>query len=345
MKLRIFSVFLAFTASLSTVADEMVLDDGSRLIGAVEAITEEVISLETEWGGAIQIRRDQVVGLSTDSNWRVVFDTGERIVGRMKWSADQGQRLDSRRIGEVVLDESQVVALEDPAAPVVLSAEQRASAVWSSEASLSVNGASGNTDEFGAIPRFSALRESEFDRLKFSLQGRFASQDGEQTENEVIGTAGLERDFSARWFALGNLRLERDELENLDLRANLDLGVGYFAIREENHEFKPRVGLGLQSESFDDGATSEDIVGVAGWDYRLKLNSRWQFTHVVDYRPTFTDPSGAYRLDSEATLVTLLDEGAWGLNFRLRNEFNADPEPGIEELDTIYSVGIQRTFK
>jgi len=345
MNLRTLWVVLALAVCVPAAADELVLDDGSRLIGTIKAISDETIELETDWAGTIQVRRERVAGLSTESDWRVVFDSGERITGSLQWSEREGQRVASERVGNVAMDTSAVVALEDPAEPVVQSSEQRAAAVWSSDVSLSVDGASGNTDEFGANPRFSALRETEFDRLSLDLQGRFASQDGDETENEVIGTVGLERDFTERWFALGNLRLERDELENLDLRANLDLGVGYFVVRKDRHEFKPRAGIGVQSESFDDGTTNEDLVGVVGWDYRLDLNSRWRFTHVLDYRPTFSDPTGAFRVDSEAALVTLLNGNRWGLRFLLRNEYNADPEPGIDELDTIYSVGIQRSFK
>lgn len=345
MNHRILWLLLVLSICRISAADELVLDDGSRLVGAVKAISAEIIELETDWAGTIQVRRERVVGLTTESDWRVVFESGERIIGSLAWSASDGQRVVSERVGNVALDVGAVTALEDPSAPVVQTPEQRAAAVWSSEVSLAINGASGNTEEFSANPRFSALRETEFDRLRFGLQGRFASQDGEETENEVIGNVGLERDFTERWFALGNLRLERDELENLDLRANLDLGVGYFLIRQEKHEFKPRFGIGVQSESFEDGTTNEDLVGVAGWDYRIDLNSRWRFTHVLDYRPTFSDPTRAYRLDSEAALVTLLNDHRWGLSFRLRNEYNADPEPGIDELDTVYSVGIQRVFK
>jgi len=345
MTIKCAAALVVLLGSCLVQADELVLEDGSRLIGTVQAITDEHVVLETVYAGTIEVKRETIRGMSTDAEWRVVLDSGERMVGALQWNAAEGQRLESDLAGMMALDRSAITALEDPATPVIATAEQRAAAVWSGDVSLSVNGASGNTDEFSANPRVSALRETEFDRLKMGLQGRFASQDGDETENEVIGTIGLERDFTDRWFTFGNLRLERDELENLDLRVNLDLGAGFFVIRQDNHEFKPRIGLGLQSESFQSGDTNEDIVGVVGWDYRIDLNSRWRFTHVLDYRPTFSDPTKSYRVESEAAFVTLLNDNGWGLGLRLRNEFNADPAPGIEELDTVYSVGLQRAFK
>lgn len=344
MKSARFAVLAALVSPFIAQADELVLEDGSRLLGTLKAVEAEVVVFETAFAGTVEVQRDMIRGIQTDSEWRLVFGSGERVVGRMQWDEAQGQRLKAERTGVVALDAADLVALEVPGTPVMESAEARAAAVWSSEISILVNGASGNTDEFGANPRFSALRETEFDRIRFGLQGRFARQDGEETENEVIGTAGIERDFTERWFGFAGLRLERDELENLDLRTNIDLGSGWFLVREPDHEFKPRLGIGVQIESYQGSDTREDLVGVAGWDYRRDIGPSWKFTHTLDYRPTFSDPTGAYRVDSEAALTAPLSDGRWGVMIRLRNEYNADPEPGIEELDTIYSLGLQRSF-
>jgi putative salt-induced outer membrane protein YdiY len=337
---------LALVGSLfgmsATLADEIRLDDGSRLIGTVTGIGAETLTLDTEFAGTIEIQRSRISGIFTDAPVRVVLDSGERVVGRLVVEDSGVQAMVSDTAGRFALARESITAVEDPASPV---AEQLPSAAWTSDVSVAVSGASGNTDQVTSLARFSALRDSDGERLQLGLQGRFGRQDGSQTENEVIGSIGLERDFSDRWFMLGGVRLERDELEDLDLRANVDFGVGYFVIREDRHEFKPRVAIGFQYESFEDAGTNEDIVGVLGWDYRYDMNSRWRFAHVLDYRPTFSDPANQFRIDSEASLITMLNDGRWGLRFLLSNRYNNDPAPGIDELDTVYAVGIQRTFK
>ena len=337
-----FFLLLAIAGSVSAWADEIRLDDGSRQFGSVTAIGAETLTLETEYAGTLEIQRERISGIVTDAPIRVVLDSGERVVGRLMLEDSGAQLLASETAGRFELARESISALEDPASLV---AEQRPTASWSRDVSVAVSGASGNTDQVTSLARVSALRESDGERLRLALQGRFGSQDGSQTENEVIGSVGLERDFSDRWFMLGGVRLERDELEDLDLRANVDFGVGYFVIREEHHEFKPRVAIGFQYESFEDDGTNEDIVGVLGWDYRYDMNSRWRFTHVLDYRPTFSDPTSEYRIDSEAALITMLNDGRWGLRFLLSNRYNADPAPGVDKLDTVYAVGLQRSFK
>lgn len=323
-------------------ADEIRLDDGSQLNGTVTAIGGETLTLETDYAGTLEIQRGRIIGIVTDASVRVVLDSGERLVGRLVVEDSGAQSMISDTAGRFALTRAALTAIEDPATPV---AEQRPTASWTSDMSLAVSGASGNTDEFKTLARLAALRESEGERLQIGLQGRFGRQDGREIENEIIASAGLEHDVSERWFMLGGLRLERDELEDLELRANIDFGMGYFVIREDGHEFKPRLGVGFQYESFEDAGTMENIVGVLGWDYRYDMNSRWRFTHVLDYRPTFSDPANEFRVDSEAALITMLNDGRWGLRFQLSNRYNADPAPGIEQLDTVYAVGIQRTFK
>lgn len=369
----VMTALIGLVGSAAAGADQLVLSDGSRLSGTVAGVSDAAIEFDTAYAGTINVRIAAVEGISTDAPRMVVLESGDRILGRLVWDRDTGQRLDSRLAGMIELDGTAIVGIEpedSPSDPVVAAREQaareieameqkhaaelaaaRAAAepvaerVWSGEVSLAVNGASGNTDEFSANPQFSALRETGFDRLSLGLRGRFASQDGEETENEIVGNIGLEHDISPRWFLLGAVRLERDEFEDLDLRANIDLGAGYFVFRREHLEFKPRIGFGLQTEAFSNAENEEDFVAVAGWDFRNDLGRRWRLTHTVDYRPTFSDPTGSYRAESKAALTTMLtDETPWMLRFQVRNEFDADPEPGIEELDTIYSVGIQRVF-
>ena len=337
-----FILVLTMAGSLSARADDIRLDDGSRLFGTVTGIDAETLTLETEFAGTLNIQRKQISGIVTDAPVRVVLDSGERVVGRLVLEDSGAQSIASDTAGRFALMRDAITAVEDPDSPV---AEQRPTAAWTSEVSLAISGASGNTEEFRSLARFAALRESNGERLQLGLQGRFGRQDGREVDNEIIGSVGLERDISERWFVLGGVRLERDELEDIELRANIDFGMGYFVIREERQEFKPRLGVGFQHESFDGAGTNEDIVGVLGWDYRYDMNSRWRFTHVLDYRPTFSDPANEFRVDSEAAMTTMLNDGRWGLRFLLSNRYNADPAPGIDELDTVYAVGIQRTFK
>lgn len=335
-------VLLVLAAAVAARADEVRLDDGSRLFGTIVASSDDTLSFKTGFAGTLEIQRSRIVGIVTEAPVRVVLDTGERVIGRLEVDERGAQQLNSATAGRFALARESIRAIEDPTSPV---AEAMPSAVWSSDISLAISGASGNTDEFKAVGRITALRESDGERFSLGLQGRFGRQDGTEIENEIIASAGHERDISERWFTRGGIRLERDELEDLELRTNIDFGMGYFVIRKDHHEFKPRLGIGFQYESFDNGGSNENIVGVLGWDYRYDVNARWRFTHLLDYRPSFSDPVGEFRVDSEAALVTMPNDGRWSLRFLLNNRYNANPAPSVEKLDTVYGVGLQRSFK
>ena len=366
------SAALLVLLSGSAMADELLLEDGSRLTGTLKSLGPDRASFETAFAGVLEIERGAILGIRSDSALEVTLATGDRLIGTLSWNDETGQTLASDLVGAISLADGAIVAAARPGEspdPAVIRAEMEErvaalerdhktqiaeieaqrepdpSAVWSGDVAIGVNGADGNTEEFSFNGTASARRETEFDRLLLGFSARFAEQAGEETENEFIGTAGLERDFGPRWFALGALRLERDEFEDLDLRANIDFGAGYFLVREEHHEFKPRIGIGYQVEAYQDSSNEEDLVGLAGWDWRYEMTDRWRFKHSLDWRPTFDDPTGDYRLDSRAELISLMNGALWNLRLGLRNEYNAAPEPGIEKLDTTYTVSLQRVFE
>ena len=173
-----------------------------------------------------------------------------------------------------------------------------------------------------------------------------ATDEGDETENEIIGTAKLERDFSERTFAFASLKLERDKFEDLDLRSNLTAGLGYFVIKEPGHEFKPRLGVGYEVSAFSSSSNEENFVISAGWDYKKDLIDDLTFTHVFSYLPSLEEPTDEYRLESEAIVSYPFAGGTgWNLDFSIRHQYDNSPSGNVDRLDTYYSLGLTREFK
>ena len=87
------------------------------------------------------------------------------------------------------------------------------------------------------------------------MSGEYAENNDVRDTAEVKGGAYYEYLFSKRWFAYGAMDLEYDEFENLDLRFSTTVGVGYYWLKEPDHELKTRGGIGYLHESFMDGFT------------------------------------------------------------------------------------------
>jgi putative salt-induced outer membrane protein YdiY len=371
-----FSLAALMALSPSALADRVHLEDGSRIEGRLQRLHEKALAVDTAFAGTISIAQDKIAGLNSDGFLMISLASGDRIMGRLAYDPQTGQRLLSESLGNLPLDLGDVSAIwpEDQPTPETLviqeieererrnlaeaqtqhEEEKKALAealvtpdkAWSGRTQLGLSGASGNTDRAALNGRASARRETSFDRLDLSLGWRFARENGRETENEVIGNARLERDFSDRWFAFGSIMLEQDEFENLDLRSVLTLGSGYFFIQEKDHELKARLGLGYQVEAFQTSPTEEEAVLSFGYDYKIQLNGRLLFTHNFTYLPSLSDPVNDFRLQSDAALdIPVTDNKAWTVKIGLRNQYDNRPVLGNEKLDTFYTVSLGYNFQ
>ncbi|WP_404362473.1 YdiY family protein [Marinobacter sp.] len=334
-------------------ADRVFLSDGSLVNGKVISLYEDEVLVDTSFAGEMEIEADQIAGVTTDDPVVTQLADGNELVGSLSWDEELGQQISSDLLGTVQIPFSSISSIwheqlterHEETLSELEGIRVTQENVWSGRLNLGLAGADGNTDRTSFNGRVSTARETDFDRLTFSLRNRFAEEDGEETENQTVANARLERDISERFFVFGNLGLERDRFENLDLRAALTAGLGYFVIQRDDHKFKPRVGVGYQVEAFDSKDNESEPLLALGYDYLIQFYGDTEFTHEFTWLPSLEDPGSDYRLVSEAALIHPLDEAStWNLGVRLTHEFDANPSADVEKLDTFYSLELVRTF-
>lgn len=369
------TTLLAFLPNLS-VADGILLKDGSRINGKVSRLDAQRLFIETDFAGEIGIARDRIDMIETDGTVILSMASGERLIARLMVGTDGEQMLSGGYAGEQTVGLDQVTALwrqdeADPAALALLEVEERhkreigriearqaervaeledriisPDEAWSGQTQFGLSGASGNSDRVALNGKASVRRESSFDRLDLSLQGRFAREKGTNRENEVIADAKLERDFSEDAFVFGNLAMERDAFENLDLRSALTVGTGFFLVRTKEQDLKPRIGLGYQVEAFMDAPNADEAIFALGYDYRWKINGWMLLTHAFTYQPDLSKPADDFRVLSEANLdVAVADGSPWSVKLGVRNQYDSEPVDANEKLDTFYTVSLGYNFQ
>ncbi len=354
-------------------ADLLYLDDGSRISGRLGASTLDGYVIATGFAGELTVPAAKVVGIATDAPVMVSAGGEDRVRGRLEYDPDSAeQRLTGTAFGDVTLAPGRLTALWPPgqSAPAVRHAEQAHRAElarikadnaetvariedrlrgfekpWSARVSLGLNGASGNTDRVQIKGRAEANRKTENERLKLYAAGEMQEQQKVLTEKEIRMGAHLERDFSRRWFWFARQDLEKDAFENLELRSDTVAGLGYFVIREDDHEWKLRGGLGYQFESFENGIDNRQGIVSLGYDYSVDVSDWMRFTHSVTYFPSFEDPAKNYRLESDIGVeIPLGHSDQWALRLGLRNDYDSLPPPGTQSLDTTYGADIVVDF-
>jgi putative salt-induced outer membrane protein len=367
-------------AAAAASAGTVHLTDGSQVVGTIQHLRDDTLTVETDFAGTLTIPQAKIEGVSSDRELAVTLASGDRVVGTLDYSDDAGQQLTNTVFGEAGLGDTELIAIAraDAAAgaatqPSVAQlkqqqkqqikklkqkqkqrvakvketqqekiasleqTQQKYADPWTLRFELGVSGATGNNERLSIDGRAEANRETPDERLNIFSEGHFAKDNGERSENEVRGGAKLEVDVSKKLFVFGKTGLEFDEFEDLDLRSTVTAGLGYFFWEKPKHVFKGRIGAGYQHESFMDGESMDQGLVELGYDYRYDFEKWLRFTHNLTYYPTLDDFIGDYRVEAEtAGEIPLSDDEAWKLRLGVRNEYDAQPQPGIDNLDTFY---------
>ncbi len=377
--------FLLSSVAVSPVnADEVLLDDGSRLKGTVKQIANDTLVMDTAFAGEVEITLNKINRLSTDEKRFVQLDSGDRIAGQLVINEEGQQQIAGTSFGTVDIDTARINGLWDTdekrpimgqleqehqqeVAELKENQEQKVQQLksdyetevqklrerrdeledpWSGSLAFGLQGARGNTQRFGIQGRADVYRETDFDRLALYLESNYQSEDSSKTVDEQLAGALLEHDITKRLFAYGQTDFEIDEFENLDLRALATTGLGYFFIRQPDLKFKGRAGIGYQFESFSDGTTNKEPTGQLGYDVDYTYNSWINVFHNLTYYPAFTDPAEDYRIVTNLGGELPLTEGkAWKLRANVRNQYDNQPAAGVENTDTTYQLNLVYDWK
>lgn len=346
----------------TTLADLVHLNDGTTLVGTVVRVAGGQLVMQTAFADQLAVPASMLQGITTDSPRTVQLGSGDRAVGRLVYADGSqgivGTALGDRHIaiGDVVLlwipdeghpsgapSEAEVAALEaqhDEEVRQLREELEQTRSRWSGRLEFGLDGRSGNQDRLAFRGRAEARRETDKDRLLLYIQGIYSEEDNTRSENEIIGGARLEVDLTERLFAFGRFELEYDEFENLDLRATVSGGLGYWVIREDRQDFRVRGGVGYQHESYDDGTTQDDAVLELGYDYRLDITDNIRLTHDLTYLPTFEDFADYRLVINTGVEVPIGDNGSWRIRGGMRNEYRSEPQPGNEDWDSTYFINL-----
>lgn len=338
---------LVLLSASVAIADEVVLTDGSKIVGEIQQLSYGKLKMKTDFAGDMVIDAARVQGLTTPQNMAVQVKNGERHVGPMTYDG-AGQAVASGDGARVVAID-QVVAIwpAGSEAPEETEARlKRESQGWKFRLEFGINGETGNSENLNINGAAIAKRETDRDRLSLYASGRYQKDNGNDTAREVIGGIRLEVDLNDRLYLWGNGELENDQFENIDLRATVAGGLGYFVIRKPEQEFKIFAGPGYQHESYSDDTESRDqIIAVIGETYYHEIAPWLTFTHGITYFPTLEDIND-YRIVMEnAGEIPISSDGQWKLRLGVKNQYKSQPADGIEKLDTFYFLNLVMDFK
>lgn len=348
MRAFILSCGFLGAATLPCPADSVRTADGSVLVGTVVKLADNKLIIETAIAGRLEIDAGQITAIEVDHPIQAQFATGDRLVGTIELQGGQSPVMNTA-LGRIPIDTDQVTMIwpEGEDSPEVVAVREEAEAQrlaiapkWTTTLEAGGVMREGNTETLDASGRFESTRKTDTDLLKFFLAAQYSEQNDNRTQNEYRGGMAFERNFTDRWFWYVRNELEFDEFENLDLRATVAAGVGYYWIKKAEHELKTRAGVGYRHESYDNGASMDEVIADLGLDYRRELTDWAQFTHSTTWTPGLEDFDD-YRLSLDTALTfSMANTDKWKFKLGMRNEYDNQPQPGIERLDNTYYANL-----
>jgi len=351
---RTWEVALILGALATTsVADVVTLNDGSKLLGTVQRLQDGKLTLETKFAGTLEIDASLVETIATDEPVNVEVNTGDRLVGPIEWKPEVNTAIVETQLGGVPVSVERIDAIwpKGGKSPELTAMEQQIEQVkkemekargkWGLHVEFGLLAQEGNTKKFQAIGGIEGRRTTERDLLRLYVTADYATENRVRNSNEVIGGAYYEYLITKRFFAYGRTELEYDEFENIELRATVAGGVGYYWIKQEKQELKTRGGIGYLHESYlDDTEAKNTAQAELALDYRLDINSWLRFQHAMAYYPTFKSVRD-YRLTSDTALIfKLTDDRLVNLKIGAKYDYDAIPTGNAERLDQTYYANI-----
>ncbi|KAB7623210.1 DUF481 domain-containing protein [Alkalilimnicola sp. S0819] len=279
-------------ATFQAQADLVILQNGDRLSGTVQALEAGTLRFETAYGGTLELPWAQVLELRTDDTVRVQLQDGELAEGRLQKDADGELRLQSNG-AERSLAEARLAAINPPpAAPTV---EQ----TLRLQAGATMTRGNTETESYALDGEYVA--RSTLHRLRVYGEANYGKEDDVESVNNALLNTQYDRFIDEHWYATANLNFSRDLFKNLSLRSAAGVGVGYQFWDTRQSRLSAEAGVNYVHEDYEVGPSEDFPAGRWAVD--------WEHT-VLGNLTLFHRQDGLVRLDETADWLLRTRTGA-----------------------------------
>jgi hypothetical protein len=330
-----------FTAAIAEESaapqDEVILKNGSKVLGTVTSARGGVLTIETDFAGTLSIDSEQILSVHTEGELVVQMADGQIIRDRPIVMEDdliiitQGNGdQTSYAMTDIQLINPEPWELGDG-----YKASGNISFAWALER--------GNTDSDELDYRVESIWRSLEDRYTLRLDGENDKvNDLDVADNwKIIGKYDYFLEDS--WYTGVNLAAEKDKFRDLDLRAYVGPYLGRQFYDQPIFLLEAELGLSYVSEDFI-SAEDQEYPG-ANWTVRISSD------YLGGGSNLYMNHNAIWNLDTTTDIVL---NTAVGLSFPLLGNLEAAAEvlyeydsgaiPGIEKLDETYNFRIGYTW-
>lgn len=322
------SLWLATPAS----ADEVYLLNGDRLTGTIVKMEENILTIQTDYGGEIKVDWKKVQRLRATSALKVLVPGESHDVLRDFVYGTHGQReiTEAGPDSATLLSEITAINLE----PIRLTGT----------VSVGGNNTSGNsnTKAFNGATRLTLYAH----RQRLLLEGKYNYGQANDQVTARNSLASLKHNYfiSKQVFIETFGMLEKDTLQALQLRSTIGSGLGYQFYDTPTTTLSLSAGIAHVNEHFTNSPNTETPSG--RWSLRWEQSiwpDRVKFFHRHE---GFWDinAGNAFRFNADQGLrITVYKNLFFNVEYDLR--LNTQPAPGRKKTDEAMIFGVGYEFR
>ncbi len=266
---------LVFLAAQSVGADELLMKDGSRLLGKVLKKEDDTLEFETAYAGVIKVKWGEVSKLTADAPVKVMLEDESTLV------AEEISKTEEATLLAVETDEPAQSVAPGTVAYINPDPWRTGEGVkWTGRLSIDLELDRGNTheNEFELDGETKIRRKN--DRFSFWGQYEKDSTDGTTTTEEWKEANKYDYFLTEKLYYGALLAFEHDKFADLDLRTRVGPHVGYEFFESKELNLDTNVGVLYVDENYNEA--EDDEYWSLGWqidfDWFL-VPDRVQFYH------------------------------------------------------------------
>jgi len=314
------ALFLFLTVTLlpgqQAWADELLMKDGSRLIGEVVKREHGTLEFKTSYAGVIKVNWNEVAELHADEPMKLMLDDESIRTTQHIKSSEDGLILDD----DIEPDLSEPSLAQDELA-YINPAPWRTGDGYKLEGHINfaLEKERGNTDkdeidvDGDLIWRFKADRFTTFGEFERDRSNNEKTKDKWKLDNSY------DHFLTKQWFVGAYLGFESDRFSDLNLRSIIGPKVGYQWFESKDMNLSTAVGPLYTDEDFDEDPDNDYIA--LGWGIDF---DKYLFRDIMQF---YHRQTGLWNMDDTSNVVW----NTWtGLRFPLIWRFVASTEIKVE---------------
>jgi putative salt-induced outer membrane protein YdiY len=327
------STVITFLAPQLLLADEIVLDNDTRLTGTVTGLAGNVLTLTSDYAEPIKIKTGHITRISTDNPVELHLANGEIIKGKLKTGND----------GRIVVDQGGGRTATGIDLKSMATINPPPAGKWIGNASLGGSLESGNTENSGLSIGAAGVYRGDNDRFSMRFLYNIAQTDHTMDTRNAFGAAQYDYFLTKKFYIYPvNVSLYNDTFKNLTLRTIAGPGFGYQVWEDPVKALSLEAGISYFNIDLRGEGDQNWIVARLAANCRFKLTKWLEFTDRLVLFPSLKN-SNDFLMRNEAALLTPIC-ASWSLKIADTLEYVNNPAVGKRKTDSLLTFGLQYGF-